>query len=599
MFSKKLLSGIFFCIFIFYFFTTVFGQSCGNGSCETGENSCTCFDDCGKCEGAAPGKACSELFCTESNQCSVRPVLNCCGNNSCESGEDYNVCPADCIPKSIEIKVLSPLESTFVHGEEILLKLEITADKRPVSSPKVSANSFLGKTSFFNDGKHEDELAGDNVFANKIVVPIDLQQGKEILELNAEFLGVSANKKLEWNIDPALSVQTSAKSEVVLGENIEIRGNILKKNNPIVTGFEVHLFVNSEEVFFDSGKTDENGFFNTLYHTSLLDRTGNWGLVISAVDDFNNTGKFESTVNVKKPEKIEPLNIELINELKEKYAHGDEINFFVRLVNDRQELVKNAEVFLVLPGGKKEPLVEIEAGKYARSISVSRDFMAGNNSFEIHAFLTQNELPLKAQKQVITHIISSELAIEILEPSNLTYRAGEKMQLTIKVTDFEGEPVNDAQVMALVNNQEVLLELTKIGIYSGAYEIKPFDEGKLKIDFLATDGFKNEGLKTREVTVGGKGFFYDLDQNVVLFGVLTIILLVFGTIGLVFFRSKKSEKKLEHKIFVLNEYEKNVQEKYFHEHSISKQEYKELMENYEKELKDAREQLKELKKKKD
>jgi YVTN family beta-propeller protein len=45
---------------------------CGNGQCESGEESCvTCVADCGACPGV-------------------------CGNAVCESGEDCSVCPADC-----------------------------------------------------------------------------------------------------------------------------------------------------------------------------------------------------------------------------------------------------------------------------------------------------------------------------------------------------------------------------------------------------------------------------------------------------------------------------------------------------------------------
>lgn len=73
------------------------GPVCGNGSCENGESSQTCPQDCGGnnpvcgngfCENGETAQTCPQ-DCGGGNQ----PV---CGNGACENGESAESCPQDC-----------------------------------------------------------------------------------------------------------------------------------------------------------------------------------------------------------------------------------------------------------------------------------------------------------------------------------------------------------------------------------------------------------------------------------------------------------------------------------------------------------------------
>ncbi len=577
-----------FSFLLLFFVPLVFAQTCGDTRCDSGENSCTCPSDCGKCEGNVGGQTCKEYEC-KNNVCSISHIPNCCGNTMCEENEDYGNCPADCTPKNIEIEVLSPKESLFARGDEVLLKIRVTADGRSISSPALSAKGFFGELKFFNDGKHDDERAGDNVFSTFFSVTKDVPEGKQAILVNAEFAEVKSKRELELNIEPKLSIQTQALDEIVLGEVILISGKILKKESPSAADFEIKLFSNEQEIFSRNAATAPDGVFEAQYHSSLLDSVGSWRLEISASDTFENNGFFEKAISVKRPEKIDPLNIEIAKELEKEYAAGQNIDFIVRLVNDRQELVRGADVFLVLPDGKKLGLLEIEAGKYARSIGVTRELKDGFNSFYIEAKAAVNDVEVDAREQVVVNVKGFGLNIEIIEPSELSYGFGEKMELRVRVTDFGDEPVNDAAVKALVNNStEIVFELTKIGTYSAFYEVQQDDAGEIKIDFIASDTFGNEGLKSASVSVSGKGFFYDVSSNMAVFGAVIILFVLAGTIGLVFLRSKSTAKSLNKRIGGIEQRQKQAQEKYFHEHSISREEYQKLMETYENELKNAK-----------
>ncbi len=575
--------------FILLFCIHVFADTCGNGSCEASENSCTCQADCGSCSGDVPDKLCKQFACQE-NICSIKVVPNCCGNQLCEATEDYGNCSSDCTPKNIGIEVLSPTDLTVLRGEKVLLKVRITADGRAISSPTVKATSVFGTLSFFNDGKHDDDLAADNVFATSFNIPNDASAGEKPFDVNAVFLGVKGKKIISLNLDPRLGVTFNA-SDIELGKNLEMSGIVLKKHQPAEVDFELKLFIANNEVFSQNGRTDLNGVFSASYRSSLLDSVGEWKIVVNAKDEFSNAGTIEKHVVAIRPQIINPLNIEFEKDVEKKYFQGDNIDFVVRLVNDRQELVRGAKVFIKREGLQPLELLETSAGKYARSVLVSREFKTGFNEFEVQAVVDSNELQLRDSQKVVVEVASSGLKIEVIEPSNLSYAVGETMDLVAKVTDFEGNPVSDATVKALVNGKEVVLSVVKLGTYSAKHELVSLDQGNAKVEFSATDGFGNEGLKVFEVTVGGKSFFYDIFQNVLIFGGVAILALVVGTIVLSFFKSKKGLKDAKKKILAIEASEQDIQKKYFHEHAISKQEYLDLMEKYENEKKKLQDSL--------
>ena len=75
---------------------------CGNGICGGGEDSCTCVADCGaapslelSCSNGADDDCDGLSDCADAD-CTSDPACEICGNGSCASGEDVCSCPADC-----------------------------------------------------------------------------------------------------------------------------------------------------------------------------------------------------------------------------------------------------------------------------------------------------------------------------------------------------------------------------------------------------------------------------------------------------------------------------------------------------------------------
>jgi Ca2+-binding RTX toxin-like protein len=78
---------------------------CGDGSCDAGEDSCSCAEDCGKpehlwCSDELDSDCdflidCEDEDCSTTDECTSPPPDEC-GNNVCDPGEDCSSCSQDC-----------------------------------------------------------------------------------------------------------------------------------------------------------------------------------------------------------------------------------------------------------------------------------------------------------------------------------------------------------------------------------------------------------------------------------------------------------------------------------------------------------------------
>ncbi len=82
---------------------------CGDGNCDTGEDTCTCPADCGaQAAFEQPGVNCNDGLDNDCNgstdcadpNCSTDAACLICGNGLCELGEDCTTCVTDCLSKS-------------------------------------------------------------------------------------------------------------------------------------------------------------------------------------------------------------------------------------------------------------------------------------------------------------------------------------------------------------------------------------------------------------------------------------------------------------------------------------------------------------------
>ena len=84
--------------------------SCGDGTCDAGEDTCNCAGDCGAPPSfEEPGVNCADGLDNDCDGQADCADVNCfadaacgpsCGNGVCEAGEDCNTCSSDCLSKT-------------------------------------------------------------------------------------------------------------------------------------------------------------------------------------------------------------------------------------------------------------------------------------------------------------------------------------------------------------------------------------------------------------------------------------------------------------------------------------------------------------------
>ena len=319
---------------------------------------------------------------------------------------------------------------------------------------------------------------------------------------------------------------------------------------------------------------------------------------ISGADDFNNYADFEQAIQMLRPQKVEPINIEVLNEFRKEYNKLESVEFIVKVIDDSFNYVKDANVEVRLPDNKSVKLHELEPGKYLGSVLIERQVPAGEEELVIAASYEKNGSIIGGEKKIKIKINPIQLNMKIISPKKLSYEAGEEMELKVDVTDSENKEVNDAIVKAKIGKQEIELKLFEIGSYRAVYQPTESEKGKLKIFFSADDGFGDTSFADREVEVAGKNLIFSVLQNIIALGILAILGIIAAVLIFFIFMRKNNIKTLQDKLDELDRFEKKAQEMYFHRSEISKEEYTKLMEKYENETKDVKMRLsKEMSKK--
>ncbi len=302
------------------------------------------FEDETLCEGTY-GK-CKELQWDSDNEiCRVIVEPNCCSNEICEDSgdyfEDFGNCPADCTPTKVDIEILKPEQgSSYYRGETFLIKADVTAHGRSASGSDVNIESpdFFESILMKNDGKHEDERAFDSVYGHYITIDNNQKKGKYPIIIGALFRGIYEIIDFNVTVETQLKGELNSEDSYVRGDLIKLDGFVTRKNMKLAIPLDVNISINENIIFETDINSNSNGFFQTEYHTSLIDPTGDWIIKIQGKDDHNNYFYIEKQIEILEERKDEFLQIEIISQLKEKYSRNENLELIVEIKNDSGEL---------------------------------------------------------------------------------------------------------------------------------------------------------------------------------------------------------------------------------------------------------------------
>ncbi len=574
-------------------------SSCGNGTCDSGENACNCAADCGKCEGEVPDRPCRAFGCVD-NFCRITIVMNCCPNDICEGGESYGNCPNDCIPKVVSGEILKPeAGEEFMRGEDVLIKVRVTADGRSVASTDINATGFFGVIKpFYNDGRHNDDLLSDNVYAAKLRIAKDAPEGSNPVNVDLNFLGVKGRATFNLVVNPKLSTTLNTASAYALGDIIDLSGTVSKKGEPISLPLDINVAYEGTLVHSRRTQSDENtGGFSATYHSTMIDPAGEWKITVSGADAQGNYVLLEKTTGVNVPRAVLPLSIEQLITPKPKYSRGEELQLAMRVRDEAGASVNGAGVVVVAPNGEKISLQELQPGQYTAVHPVAYDTPLGFQEFKTVAISASESIQYRGSSSMGFFVEPAKLQIAVLSPDKRHFRLGETALFEIEVSYPNGEFVPDANLQGLVGGSVLSFLPVARGVFESTYTFQKGDEGSAKIYIEAKDRYGNSGLETRQIEISGETVWFVFQENAQYIAAAAIAVVIVGSsLGYAYAKRTRRKRLIKRRAY-LTALEAELQKGYYEEGTVSKKEFKGRMEKYEKELARVDSLLEEMKEK--
>ena len=571
-------------ILLFFFalvlFSGLVAAECGNGTCEAGENQCTCRQDCGKCEGAYGNEKCKELACV-SSVCKIVQKANCCGNEKCESGESYSNCAADCMPKSIDLRVVSPDgNDSFLFGENVRLLVDVLADNAvKVVGAEVTASGVFRTIFLYNDGLHDDGTAFDSVYGNFFTVKKSML-GSNAVTFQANFRGITGKATASFFVKPDLNVSLFVPEKVALGDVLNLRGTVKAKQFSVAMALDANIFFQGRSVFSKSVFSDANtGAFFLSYPVSLLSKLGTYSLSVKGTDANGNSAFFEKSFEVVENVFEKKILVEISDLPKKSFLRGEEIPLVVSLFDESGNPIEKADVS-VSGLGIEAGLFEFSPGKYSASIEVPFAAKEGdaNNVFTVSA--------VKKSGNIVTAIgtgsfsIAVEktgLALEFLQPKEDSFKAGETINFEVLAYYSNSEKIQSAKVFVLLGEKEIQLVQTEPSRFSGTYTWDDSDYAVKYFTIKATDSFGNTGFLEKKIDISGETPLFFLSKNffIILAGLAVFFAVLFAALGYVLNASMR--RIAQRRSDSLESKARELQENYFKKGIITRKQYEEQM----------------------
>ncbi len=587
---------IFFMVFLLLFSSQalaedkIFFASCGNGTCESGEDKCTCAADCGECSGSVSGEVCQEYNCL-TGLCRAQIKYYCCGNHICESEEDFSNCDADCAPSNIEIEIIDPVDSNvFMRGDEITFKVKVKADGVTAKSANVRVKTFAGDLPLYDDGNHSDNKANDGIYALSFLISELTVKNDYLSEFSAEKLGVSATQNFIVKVNPLIDLDYEIdKNSFILGETIHFTGTLFKRGQPVSTIINIAALNKGEKVFESNTRTDVNGFFSLDQRISLIYPEGNWHFVVSGLDEFGNQGVMEKTVIVSKELGRIFMDVEISSGYEKLYRRGQEVKLLVDVSFDEKP-VEGAEVSALFPDGKEVDLRMVSKGKYSLSYLLPFDFPLGEQEILINAKKTIDFVKYGGSAEMQATIDNAKINSILIQPKKQTVVLGEELNFILKFNYETGMPLSKAKIWITINDKNIAATENEQGTFYFSYIVKNEDLSaarQLILNVDAVDAFENKVNFNRLFEVSGEiTLEYYFRENPLLFlsvvfGFIFIILVFIVIRNRISRIGSLSKRKKE-----LEKLRNDLQDRYFNLGAIGNEEYYSLLSKYGSELRD-------------
>lgn len=579
------------------------GQSLANQTCasqgfESGTLSCA--QDC---------LSFDTSYCTGTSEDEKACGIGCCGGGTCDAdyGEDYGSCRPDCkTPRELFFEILSPLAGQeYAAGDTIPVMARLKADSIiALNEDDFTANGPFGEIQLLDNGEPPDETPGDGVYsgffeAKEINTPAYLP-----LFFSATVEQTPGKQKWGYQFVPAIAVNyATSKKTYAFGDEIKIRGTVSRKKAPAALEIQINIIAlgaDGSTLLEKKLVSGTDGSFSVNFQTSNLHPAGEWIINVTAKDEFESFGFASKKISAVQPLENEPVTIFFEEDFSSaSLQRGKRVKITIKATDEYNEHVENAGVSMQTPDGKTILFEETQNQTYTLFYTAPFELPLGRQKFTARIRKESPYTVFSGTKEFFLNIEEAAVKVELVEPKQSSFNPGDQVNIVIKVSYEDGNPVAKPEFTAMVNGMEILFSPVDIGVYSSSYNVTQGDSGRTVLDLKIEDEYKNfsesriEWFVSNEPSINHYIKKYPLELTAII-AAFTLV----ATFTAMFTGRKLQQKNMEAKIEGIKTKLKSLDEQYIDYQSIDKQDYEKMSSRLDAQRVTLESKLEALKKKK-
>jgi hypothetical protein len=328
--------------------------------------------------------------------------------------------------------------------------------------------------------------------------------GSFIYRISSTGSGLTRKVDLNVSILTYLTITlTTDRSFYEKGQKIWISGTAKDpKGNPVENG--------QATITLKSGKWSDqlvsqitDGTYAESYYITFDKPEGDWSISASAVDNRGNLGQSSENVivAVSIPAAWKYYTVTFLSPVPGTVClRGSEVTVTVQLT-EGAEKISGADIYLATSSGGIITLTEGSPGIYSITYFLKWDDPVGEWTLSILGEKTVQGVYKGGTGSTSVNIAPANLKLELLEPSQRTFKVGDEMGVKVRISYPDGSPVDGAiAIVDSFNGENLALTNDGEGVYKGTYSVSSRDIGTWGLTVSAVDAYGNSGTSS-EVTL--------------------------------------------------------------------------------------------------
>jgi len=540
-----------------------------------------------------------------------------CGDNKCQDPETCSSCPEDCgvcpAPPTetteggssqppVTISIEQPKDGQNIKRGTFPITAKGYSGINPESDMKVTAVSDLFGEIVLTSGF---EKGGPGIYGANVSIHREVKAGDYIILVKGRKGSAADEHQILVKLNPEIIVDTSINDSYFKGERIFFEGKTTYFDGKLAknASLKIAFFAPGGFFFNMSAVSNSNGRFSINYPISFAEPEGDWDIKITARDKDGNEGSAILKTKVSTPEGVVFYTVNFLSPFKDgEFKRGSAVPITIE-VKDEDRPLEKASVKFKDPRGELLPLTEIRPGIYSTEYYVKPDYPLGSWHISTQALKTVDGITKAGGNRINVHLLPATLNLVLLQPTNFDFFAGQQVTLQAKATYSDDSAVEKAKVLVKIGDETITLTETEPGIYENTYifsakylattGLESSQDKKItttSLELYAEDVHGNslsappraiivKEISKAELTI--RLFYYNIIARYWYLFVSGFLFLVLVTYPIwhPYYLNARLHKLTEAEKRII-EVQKDIQRKYFKNHSISRNDYDKLMLKY-------------------